>query len=777
MRPKRLEIEGLGPFRERVELDFGDCDLFAFTGATGSGKSSLVDAMVFALYGSVPRYGRRDVAPVVTQGTLQGKVRLDFSLGEHDYTVVRSVRLDAKRRVSTEARLERAGDVLAGTAPEVTAAIESLIGLDFSQFTKCVVLPQGEFDGFLRAQPADRQGLLIALLDLGIYDRVAELARIRQAGAEGEVAAIDRRLAAAVDVTPEAVKDVEHRLGVLDGLLRAVNAAAPRLEALAADGRAAKEEVARQSDRKTRLKAVREPSGLAGLAKRLDDLRGAITTSEAETEAAESSVLALEDSLAAHPDRAALDTAQDRWKRHERALEEMAGLSAGAARAAESLDKARMALERAQTDVDQLRREHEAEHIRSVLDVGDECPVCGRVIEHLSSGDGPGPLGGAEERLQSAVHAHREADRASAAAANALSTATKGLEELAASLGSSPQEIAADIARVKELSEALAATRAGRDQARKRAAAARKQLEDLAAAERDAKQQLQKSLLSVAGMDPPPLDLDDLTGAWGALVRWVTDTAPVVAAETESALRKADDVAAAAREINDGLLQAAGEAEVAVAAGTGIRDAVISALTAARSRREQLSSRLEEVRSLEEERATQAVKATVAKALAGHLRANNFEKWLLDEALRVLAGGANRRLSELARGQYSLTLNSRLDFEVIDHQAADERRSIQSLSGGETFLVSLALALSLADHIAEMSAVGTSRLEAIFLDEGFGTLDPESLEAVASVISEIGAGGKMVGIITHVKELAEMVPCRFEVRKDASSARVLRRDA
>lgn len=186
---------------------------------------------------------------------------------------------------------------------------------------------------------------------------------------------------------------------------------------------------------------------------------------------------------------------------------------------------------------------------------------------------------------------------------------------------------------------------------------------------------------------------------------------------------------------------------------------------------------MEEARQLGLELDKQAVKATVAKALAGHLRANNFEKWLLDEALRVLADGANRRLAELARGQYSLSLDSKLDFEVIDHQAADERRSVQSLSGGETFLVSLALALSLADHIAEMSAVGTSRLEAIFLDEGFGTLDPESLEAVASVISEIGAGGKMVGIITHVKELAEMVPCRFEVKKDAVSARVRRHDS
>jgi exonuclease SbcC len=177
---------------------------------------------------------------------------------------------------------------------------------------------------------------------------------------------------------------------------------------------------------------------------------------------------------------------------------------------------------------------------------------------------------------------------------------------------------------------------------------------------------------------------------------------------------------------------------------------------------------------LRAERSIQAEAAAVARELARLLRADNFEKWLLDEAVRVLAEGANQRLADLASGQYSLTLDSKLGFEVIDHFAADERRTVRTLSGGETFLVSLALALSLADHIVELSATGLNRLESIFLDEGFGTLDAESLEVVAGVIAEIGAGGKTVGLVTHVKELAEQMPVRFEVSKHPDGAIVTR---
>jgi exonuclease SbcC len=109
-------------------------------------------------------------------------------------------------------------------------------------------------------------------------------------------------------------------------------------------------------------------------------------------------------------------------------------------------------------------------------------------------------------------------------------------------------------------------------------------------------------------------------------------------------------------------------------------------------------------------------------------------------------------------------------FDVIDHRNANEIRSISTLSGGETFLVSLALALSLAETL---SAAGGTGLDAIILDEGFGTLDDELLEVVASVLEDLAGRGLMVGIITHVKELANLAPVRFRVNKEPDGARVV----
>ena len=96
----------------------------------------------------------------------------------------------------------------------------------------------------------------------------------------------------------------------------------------------------------------------------------------------------------------------------------------------------------------------------------------------------------------------------------------------------------------------------------------------------------------------------------------------------------------------------------------------------------------------------------------------------------------------------------------------------KSLSGGETFLASLALALSLSEQVAELGAKGASRLESLFLDEGFGTLDPETLDQVATTMEELGAKGRMVGIVTHVRELAERIPVRFELSKQGNVSTV-----
>ena len=165
----------------------------------------------------------------------------------------------------------------------------------------------------------------------------------------------------------------------------------------------------------------------------------------------------------------------------------------------------------------------------------------------------------------------------------------------------------------------------------------------------------------------------------------------------------------------------------------------------------------------------------VAAELGRLLRSDGFERWLMEEAVGDLKERASERLLELSNRQYSFAPDG-TDFDVCDHHSADEVRGAKTLSGGETFLASLALALALTDGQAEMAPEGSPGLDSLFLDEGFGALDPDTLDVVAAAIEELGATGRMVVIVTHIRELADRMPVRFEVAKGPTTSSVERKE-
>jgi exonuclease SbcC len=206
---------------------------------------------------------------------------------------------------------------------------------------------------------------------------------------------------------------------------------------------------------------------------------------------------------------------------------------------------------------------------------------------------------------------------------------------------------------------------------------------------------------------------------------------------------------------------------------TGAGRAAAVAVERAAAAHERLLERRDQAEKLHEQRVGYEREAQVARSLATHLRANNFERWLLEEALDLLVEGGSRILRELSAGQYEL-VHSAGEFAVVDHHDAGLRRPVRTLSGGETFQASLALALALAEQLSGMAG-GVASLESIMLDEGFGTLDAATLDAVAATLENLAArGDRMVGVVTHVSSLAERIPVRFEVHKDARTARVER---
>ena len=115
---------------------------------------------------------------------------------------------------------------------------------------------------------------------------------------------------------------------------------------------------------------------------------------------------------------------------------------------------------------------------------------------------------------------------------------------------------------------------------------------------------------------------------------------------------------------------------------------------------------------------------------------------------------------------------SGLDLDVLD-RGTGQWRDVSTLSGGESFLASLALALGLSDTVQGQS--GAIRMEAMFIDEGFGTLDENALRASLQTLSELADGKRLIGIISHVPELEERIEKQIVVRKTLKGAEIQQR--
>jgi exonuclease SbcC len=167
--------------------------------------------------------------------------------------------------------------------------------------------------------------------------------------------------------------------------------------------------------------------------------------------------------------------------------------------------------------------------------------------------------------------------------------------------------------------------------------------------------------------------------------------------------------------------------------------------------------------------------------LAGGLGANQYKmtlsSFVLAARLEEVAAAASQRLVTMTAGRYTLVHTDArkgggragLGLLACDVWTGQDRDT-STLSGGETFLASLALALGLADVVTAESA-GTP-MEALFVDEGFGTLDEDTLEEVMSVLDGLREGGRIVGIVSHVSELRQRVPARVHVRKGQHGSHV-----
>ncbi|MCC6622043.1 MAG: SMC family ATPase [Deltaproteobacteria bacterium] len=907
MRPLRLVVDGLTCFREPQAVDFTGLGVVAIAGPTGAGKSSLLDAMILALYGLVPRMGKTGVAQLIAHGRKAMSVQLDFRVGALDYRVARKVASDGRPGAAVLSVLdgEREGKKLASGIDEVKRATRALLGIDADAFQQAVILPQGEFQKFLKSDPAARRQTLIALLGLEAYEKMRKRADGIARGLRQEIDQLQARLDAEWrDVTPLAMGELERArdlaaAAVPEAEARAVAAEAEhrrlreeaeltaelaalevRLAALEAEGRAIEDLEVRKNlslrvaailprlDAAVQAKAerARTAEALGTQVARVADAEAASAVAREAAERARAEAVTVPELRARV---AALDQARGSFERRALLLRTRGPRAVGVASlpfdadalaravalvpTATALARTRAALvqeaqalareqrlaaqrrpgeataEAARRDaevaeVEAARRarsaedEHRAAALRAGLIHGEVCPVCAQVVTEV-----PPPLAapGLAEGRAAAEAARVRADAARAAAQSARAKADEaernverltervaGLEAdiaelearvvVPAGVGEGPPEaraeawrLALEAAELDALDAELARFGPGDvaqqrktldDAAREREAAERRAEAALAKAEQalaEARTAHEHAADAAARAVAAHLELERHIEALLAPLGLGPEAARAVALTPD----QIEALDAQVRAHRDGLM-AARERRVAIrerlgASRVSAADVALAeaALEGARRRHGELvaeAARLaERARLMAPQLAlAEAARARVKEARLGHevharlseeLRSDRFQAYVLEEALADLVTGASSRLLALSGERYGLETDERSGFRVIDLDNAGERRSTDTLSGGETFLASLALALELSEQIQRKA--GHIHLESLFIDEGFGTLDPETLDVVATAIEHLGSGGRLVGLITHVAELSARMPHKIRVER------------
>ena len=197
MRPLELFIEGFTSFRHQQRLDFSELDLFAITGATGAGKSSLLDAMTYALFGTTTRSGKQ-VSDLVSQGSENLKVQLHFAVGSAQYRVTRRWRYRPKspeNKVILETWQNGDWETLGTSIVAVQNTIEQILGMDFDTFTRAIILPQGKFDEFIKGDTSKRREILRQLAGFEIFEQMRKEANELAKLLKQEREMVERQLA------------------------------------------------------------------------------------------------------------------------------------------------------------------------------------------------------------------------------------------------------------------------------------------------------------------------------------------------------------------------------------------------------------------------------------------------------------------------------------------------------------------------------------------------------------------------------------------------------
>ena len=884
MRPLKLTMSAFGPYAGRTTVDFdalGTTGLYLITGDTGAGKTTIFDAIAYALYGEASGETRESS---MLRSKYAGPetptfVELTFANGGERYTVRRNPEYTRPKTRGTGTTVQKAdaeltmpdGRVITKTR-EVTAAVTEVIGVDRAQFSRIAMIAQGEFRRLLLAQTDERKAIFRQIFRTGKYLALQNRLKDDAAALEkrcGELVTALRSTAETIgcddpDALPDA-EDTDALLTALDALIDAdadartqtnmkhEQAKAQHAQVLTDLGKAQAVEQARaelktaeaellQAQREqaaartaldtaeaeqphmaqllqdiTRLQDAlsqyeqldKQRAQAKAARKALEEKTAALECARAQAQATEQTCKSAHEQLAEQPKLAvaAEQTAQEQKAAEQRckALTELdrqrkrrAGLQEKFADAQSEYTRAAEAAQAALAHYSALDRAYldaQAGILARTLTPGQPCPVCG-ATEHPCPAAAPEqtPDAAARKRAKAdSERAQRDAEARSAEAAalrgqltavrEALETACAALtppldpETLVQTLPALQEKAAQDArgcaGRLAEQRAQLDKLQALADGLSAQEAALQQQRDAIRAGETDCAARAARcdELDAAAANRAAELPYADSNAAKAALTQVQTQ---------HEALRQALDTAqkqhAAAQakcaQLRGKIATLHTQADAAPAADIAALQAQCDALSA---RTDVLQAQMNALDTRPHERWqwVHALAATANGAIPGQEKIT-LEAFLQAAYFDRILGRANTRLLIMSGGQYELRRCERagdnrsqtgLELEVVDHYNRTAR-SVKTLSGGETFAASLSLALGLSDEV--QSSAGGVQLEAMFVDEGFGSLDSEALQQALTALVGVSGGCRLVGIISHVAELKERIDRQIIVTKDRS---------
>lgn len=868
MRPLNLTMSAFGPYAGQTTVDFsalGTTGLYLITGDTGAGKTTIFDAITYALYGEASGESRESsmLRSKYAAAETPTFVELTFTNGGRTYTVRRNPEYTRPKTRGAGTTMQKAdaeltmpdGRVIT-KARDVTAAVTDIVGVDREQFARIAMIAQGEFRKLLLAQTDERKAIFRQIFHTERYQALQNRLKEEAAALDrqcGELEAGLRQAAESIrcaepDTLPDAL-DTDALLEALDVLLHADEAALTQAQAERADAETQREQVLSDLGKAEALEAARM---------KLAEAERAWTEAQAEMKAAQA---ALDTAMASQPEiqsrRQDITRLEDALRRYEQldALRAQAGaerkrlvqkrsdLDAARARtdaAAKALetahgklsDQPKLAVAAAQTEYRQAAETaqaalaHYGAQNRAYLDAqagilartlvpGQPCPVCG-ATEH------PCPAAAPEQTPDAAAlkRALSDSDRAQKAAADrsAQAAGLRGqLDAMREALAQScraltppldPDTLADTLPALRAAAARDAEAIKAQHTAQQQALAALQALEAGLPAQEAALRQQQADMqdraqeISALAARCAELDAD--------VLRRAQELPHADRAAAQRALDETRTQCEALQQALDTAHARSSAAQSALAGLTGKRDALRAQLQAAppadiaalRARRDTLTARVEQLQkqiSACDARLEQNCTARAAIDTQRQQHAAVRARWQWVHALAATANGAvpgkekimletyiqtayfdrilgraNTRLLIMSGGQYELRRSARagdnrsqtgLELEVIDHYNGTAR-SVKTLSGGETFAASLSLALGLSDEV--QAAAGGVQLEAMFVDEGFGSLDSEALQQALAALVGVSGGNRIVGIISHVAELKDRIDRQIIVTKDRS---------